>query len=64
MTPSGRPRRRASRGLPQLALTAIGVFALALLLVSGAELFIGHPISGGRPGQTTMTAMFVTSTDR
>lgn len=53
-------RRRPSSGLPRAALTAVGVFVLALLLVTGAELFIGHPVSGGLPGQTTMSALFVT----
>jgi hypothetical protein len=37
---------------------------LALVLVTSAELLIGHPVSGGRPGQTTMSALFLTSPTR
>ena len=53
---AGRPS--PSRGLRSLVLTTVGIFVLALVLVTGAELLIGHPLSGGRPGQTTMTALF------
>jgi hypothetical protein len=51
--------RRSSSALPRQAATALGVFLLALLLVTGTELVIGHPVSGGKPGQTTMSALFV-----
>lgn len=54
-------RPSSSRGLRSLLLTTVGIFVLALVLVTGAELLIGHPLSGGRPGQTTMTALFASS---
>jgi hypothetical protein len=60
--PPGQPERRQpslSQGLPRLLFAALGVFVLALLLVTGVELIIGHPMSGGRPGETTMSALFV-----
>ncbi|NMO89476.1 hypothetical protein [Actinomycetospora sp. TBRC 11914] len=53
------PQRRPGPGVPRIVLTALGVFLLALLLVTGAELVIGHPMSGGPVGETTMTALFL-----
>lgn len=61
LRPSGRGQPSLSRALPRLLLAALGVFVLALLLVTGAELVIGHPLSGGQPGETTMSALFVTA---
>ncbi|MHC1560794.1 hypothetical protein ACR9E3_17690 [Actinomycetospora sp. C-140] len=57
--PFATPRRTAGPSVPRLVLSAVGVFALALLLVTGAELFVGHPLSGGPSGETTMSALFV-----
>jgi hypothetical protein len=45
-----------------LIRTAVAVFALALMLVTGTELLLGHPVSGGLPGQTTLSALLVTPT--
>lgn len=58
-----RHRRSSSRPL-RLALSALGVFLLALMMITGAELVMGHPMSGGLPGQTTMSALFVSSSGR
>lgn len=53
------PRRRpAPSAFAHWLWTALAVFLLALVLVTGAELVIGHPLSGGRVGQTTMSALF------
>lgn len=52
-------RRSPGPSLLVLLLTAVAVFALALVLVTGAELLLGHPLSGGLPGQTTMSALFL-----
>lgn len=55
--------RSASPGPGRQVVAAVGVFLLALLLVTGMELLIGHPLSGGLPGQTSMSALFVTPAD-
>jgi hypothetical protein len=53
------PRRRpAPSGFAHRLWTALAVFLLALVLITGAEVVIGHPLSGGRVGQTTMSALF------
>ncbi|WP_285659284.1 hypothetical protein [Actinomycetospora sp. NBRC 106375] len=57
--PFATPRRTNGPSVPRLVLSALGVFALALLLVTGAELFVGHPLTGGHPGETSMSALFV-----
>jgi hypothetical protein len=44
-------------------VAAVGIFLLALLLVTGAELVIGHPLSGGVDGQTSMSTLFITPED-
>ncbi|GAA4917317.1 hypothetical protein [Actinomycetospora succinea] len=42
---------------------AVGIFLFALLVVTGTELVIGHPLSGGSAGETSMGALFVTPDD-
>jgi len=58
-----RREHTASGGLTRYVLTALGIFLFALLLVTGAELAIGHPLSGGLDGQTSMSTLFVTPED-
>lgn len=58
-----RRTRRASGGYRGPILTALGIFLFAMLVVTGAELVIGHPLSGGLPGETSMGALFVTAED-
>lgn len=57
-----RREHATSRGLSRYVVTAVSIFVLALLLVTGAELVIGHPLSGGAGG-TSMGALFVTPED-
>ncbi|MDD7968920.1 hypothetical protein [Actinomycetospora lemnae] len=52
--------RSASPGPGRHVVAALGIFLLALLVVTGMELAIGHPLSGGLPGETSMSALFVT----
>ena len=49
----GRPRSRARAVASRLAAALI-VFVLALLLVTGIEAVVGHPLSGGSAGHTTL----------
>ncbi|MEJ2885759.1 hypothetical protein [Actinomycetospora aeridis] len=58
-----RRTRTASGGFAPYVLAAVGIFLFALLVVTGAELVIGHPLSGGSAGETTMGALFVTPDD-
>ncbi|GAA4889398.1 hypothetical protein [Actinomycetospora straminea] len=58
-----RRERTASGGPTRYVLTALGVFLFALLVVTGTELVIGHPLSGGLDGQTSMSTLFVTPGD-
>ncbi|MEJ2860672.1 hypothetical protein [Actinomycetospora flava] len=58
-----RREHTASGGLARYVVTAVGIFLFALLLVTGAELVIGHPLSGGSAGGTSMGALFVTPDD-
>lgn len=58
-----RRERAATGGYARHVLTALGLFVFALLFVTGTELVIGHPLSGGLPGETSMGALFVTPED-
>jgi hypothetical protein len=58
-----RRARAATGGYARYVLTALAVFLFALLVVTGAELVIGHPLSGGVDGQTSMSTLFVTPED-
>ncbi|GAA4890347.1 hypothetical protein GCM10023203_49770 [Actinomycetospora straminea] len=48
-----RPRSRAVAAAARLA-AALLVFVLALLLVTGLEVVMGEPLSGGRAGHTSL----------
>lgn len=49
----GRPRSTAL-AIAARAGTALVVFVLALLLVTGVEAVIGEPLSGGHAGHTSL----------
>ena len=49
----GRPRSRATAAAARLGAALI-VFVLALLLVTGVEVVMGEPLSGGQAGHTSL----------
>lgn len=53
-TPVPRRGRGRSGAVARYVATALSVFVLALLLVTGIEVVLGHPLSGGAPGATTL----------
>ena len=49
----GRPRGRTV-ALVHAVLTAVAIFLLALLLVTGIEVVLGHSLSGDGSGSTSL----------
>ncbi|MEJ2863711.1 hypothetical protein [Actinomycetospora flava] len=49
----GRPRGRTV-AVAHAVLTAVAIFVLALLLVTGVEVVLGHTLSGDDSGSTSL----------
>ncbi|MCD2195837.1 hypothetical protein LQ327_20910 [Actinomycetospora endophytica] len=39
-------------------VAAVAIFALAMLLVTGVEMLLGHPVSGGAAAHLTVVDLF------